>query len=365
MTEPTTEPVRTPPAAPADDEPVSDRYRSYTPSEPAEIRRKLLFGVTLLLALASVYAGLLGWGPVVQYGLAGLAVLTVLVALISGATGTAASARRAGRPDAWPDGMSRRRAPAIGRCSCSPPPTRASCARSATCCRACPFDVRSLEGMADIAAPEETGATFEANALLKARYYAEATGLLAVADDSGLEIDAMDGRPGVLSARYPGATYEERFANIWREMAASGRADRRARFVCADRAGDAGRGAVRDARHRRGRDPARGARHAGLRLRPDLLQPGAGQGPRRGVDGGEADGEPPRTRLHRAARLPADGRALTRRGPCRRRYPSSLAFIVFSVDTLRKPVVAVTRTFTVSASPSTVRSMRTCGSVSP
>jgi XTP/dITP diphosphohydrolase len=96
-----------------------------------------------------------------------------------------------------------------------------------------PFEVRSLEGMADIEAPDETGATFEANARLKARYYAEATGLLAVADDSGLEIDALDGRPGVLSARYPGATYEERFANIWREMAASGRPDRGARFVCA------------------------------------------------------------------------------------------------------------------------------------
>jgi XTP/dITP diphosphohydrolase len=96
-----------------------------------------------------------------------------------------------------------------------------------------PFDVRSLAGMADIEAPEETGATFEANARLKACYYAEATGLLAVADDSGLEIDAMDGRPGVLSAGYPGATYEERFANIRREMAASGRIDRGARFVCA------------------------------------------------------------------------------------------------------------------------------------
>jgi len=96
-----------------------------------------------------------------------------------------------------------------------------------------PFDVRSLEGWPDIPAPEETGTTFEANALLKARYYAAATGLLAVADDSGLEIDAMDGRPGVLSARYPGATYAERFVNIWREMAASGRADRGARFVCA------------------------------------------------------------------------------------------------------------------------------------
>lgn len=84
---PVTEPIRTPPAPPTDDEPVSDRYRSYTPSEPAEIRRKLLFGVALVLAMASVYAGLLGWGPVLQYGLAGLAVLTVLIALISGATG--------------------------------------------------------------------------------------------------------------------------------------------------------------------------------------------------------------------------------------------------------------------------------------
>ena len=84
-TQPTIEPVR--PASAAADEPVSDKYRSFTPSEPAEIRRKLFFGVALLLALASVYSGLLGWGRVLQYGLAGLAVLTVLVALISGAAG--------------------------------------------------------------------------------------------------------------------------------------------------------------------------------------------------------------------------------------------------------------------------------------
>ena len=96
-----------------------------------------------------------------------------------------------------------------------------------------PFEVRSLEGLPEIAAPEETGATFEDNARLKACYYAGATGLLAVADDSGLEVDAMDRRPGVLSARYPGATYEERFVNIWREMAESGRPERTARFVCA------------------------------------------------------------------------------------------------------------------------------------
>ena len=85
--EPTIDPVRPTPATRVDDEPISDRYRSSTPSEPAEIRRKLLFGVALLLALASVYAGLLGWGRVLQYGLAGLAVLTVLIALITGATG--------------------------------------------------------------------------------------------------------------------------------------------------------------------------------------------------------------------------------------------------------------------------------------
>ena len=96
-----------------------------------------------------------------------------------------------------------------------------------------PYDVRSLEGFPDLPVPDETEATFEGNARLKARYYAQATGLLAVADDSGLEIDAMDGRPGVLSARYPGATYPDRFANIWAEMAASGRPERSARFVCA------------------------------------------------------------------------------------------------------------------------------------
>jgi hypothetical protein len=83
---PVTEPLPTSPP-PSDDEPVSDRYRSFTPSEPAEIRRKLLFGAALLLAMASVYSGLLGWGRVLQYGLAGLAVLVVLIALISGATG--------------------------------------------------------------------------------------------------------------------------------------------------------------------------------------------------------------------------------------------------------------------------------------
>jgi hypothetical protein len=85
---PATSPIEGPverPTARADDAPVSDRYRSNAPSEPAEIRRKLFFGAALLLALGSVYAGLLGWGRPLQYGLAGLAVCTVLAAIVSGA----------------------------------------------------------------------------------------------------------------------------------------------------------------------------------------------------------------------------------------------------------------------------------------
>jgi XTP/dITP diphosphohydrolase len=103
-----------------------------------------------------------------------------------------------------------------------------------------PLTIISLSPAFDaIEAPEETGQTFAENARLKARYYAAASGLLTVAEDSGLEIDALDGRPGVLSARYPGKDYAERFENLYAELRARGR-DRAsgsslstARFVCA------------------------------------------------------------------------------------------------------------------------------------
>jgi hypothetical protein len=93
-----TDPTPTPPTLSADDEPVSDRYRSFTPSEPAEIKRKLLFGVALVLAVVSVNAGLLGWGRLLQYGLAGLALLTILVALVTGASGPPRSSNGQGPP---------------------------------------------------------------------------------------------------------------------------------------------------------------------------------------------------------------------------------------------------------------------------
>ena len=96
-----------------------------------------------------------------------------------------------------------------------------------------PYALRSLADLVPIEEPEETGATFEANAVLKARYYAGATGLLTVADDSGLEVDALDGAPGVLSARFPGATYEHKFATMFAMLDARGVETSTARFVCA------------------------------------------------------------------------------------------------------------------------------------
>ena len=81
---------------------------------------------------------------------------------------------------------------------------------------------------------DETGTTFAENALLKARAYAAATGLLTWADDSGLEVDALDGAPGVYSARYagPDATDEDRYRKLLHTLAAQPDAPRTARFRC-------------------------------------------------------------------------------------------------------------------------------------
>lgn len=82
---------------------------------------------------------------------------------------------------------------------------------------------------------EETGTTFAENAELKAIAYARASGLLSLADDSGLEIDALDGAPGVYSARFAGkaASYEERFRILLERLQGLPAERRTARFRCA------------------------------------------------------------------------------------------------------------------------------------
>jgi XTP/dITP diphosphohydrolase len=93
----------------------------------------------------------------------------------------------------------------------------------------------TLEGWPDLVAPEETGRTFEDNARLKATYYARATGQVTVAEDSGIEIDALGGVPGVESARYAGeeTSYPEKFARLYAALDRTGTRDSAARFVCA------------------------------------------------------------------------------------------------------------------------------------
>jgi XTP/dITP diphosphohydrolase len=93
----------------------------------------------------------------------------------------------------------------------------------------------TLDAWPEVTPPEETGRTFEENARQKALYYAAATGELVVAEDSGLEIDALGGAPGVESARYGGvdASYPRKFALIYEALARAASSDRTARFVCA------------------------------------------------------------------------------------------------------------------------------------
>jgi XTP/dITP diphosphohydrolase len=94
------------------------------------------------------------------------------------------------------------------------------------------IEVVEVPGLRNIPPCEETGRTFQENAILKATYYGRHAPGLLFADDSGLEVDALEGAPGVFSARYagPGASDAQNNALLLGNM--RGRAERRARFVC-------------------------------------------------------------------------------------------------------------------------------------
>jgi XTP/dITP diphosphohydrolase len=98
-----------------------------------------------------------------------------------------------------------------------------------------PVTIVGLTDIPPIPEPEESGATFEENARLKARHYAAHSGLWTVAEDSGLVVDALGGAPGVFSARFlrPDASYAERFTEIFRRLDAQPQRPRTARFVAA------------------------------------------------------------------------------------------------------------------------------------
>jgi XTP/dITP diphosphohydrolase len=90
-------------------------------------------------------------------------------------------------------------------------------------------------GELDLREPEETGTTFAENASLKARAAAEASGMTALADDSGLSIDALDGAPGIYSARWAGPEkdFSAAMARVERELKKRDASDFSAKFVCA------------------------------------------------------------------------------------------------------------------------------------
>ncbi len=92
--------------------------------------------------------------------------------------------------------------------------------------------IEPLPGLAGIPPPEENGATFEENASIKALYYSRFTSQLVFADDSGLQVDALEGAPGIYSARYagPGATDTANNELLLKNL--EGEKNRNARFVC-------------------------------------------------------------------------------------------------------------------------------------
>jgi XTP/dITP diphosphohydrolase len=96
------------------------------------------------------------------------------------------------------------------------------------------WTIRTLAGLPQVEEPSEGDGPFEDNALLKARYYGRRFSLACVADDSGLEVDALGGAPGAWSARYAGehCTYADNNRKLLEALRGRPPSERRARFVC-------------------------------------------------------------------------------------------------------------------------------------
>ena len=103
-----------------------------------------------------------------------------------------------------------------------------------------PITLRTLADFPDVPIADETGASFTEIARQKAVHYARLSGVLTMAEDSGFEVDALNGEPGIHSARYLGgdATYAERFDDIYRRVRERGVVETGASFVCALAAAD-------------------------------------------------------------------------------------------------------------------------------
>ena len=100
--------------------------------------------------------------------------------------------------------------------------------------RLLPVKLRYLSEFPNVPSVDEVGRTYEENAVLKALDYARQTGLCALADDSGLEVDSLGGKPGLFSARFGGerASDNDRIQKLLASLPQHGSTERTARFVC-------------------------------------------------------------------------------------------------------------------------------------
>ena len=97
-----------------------------------------------------------------------------------------------------------------------------------------PLAIKDLSRFPQIAPVEEDGDTLLENAVKKAKYYSEKTGLMTLADDTGLEVDALNGEPGVKSARYAGdhCSYQDNNLKLLQALSGAKNGDRTAHFKC-------------------------------------------------------------------------------------------------------------------------------------